>query len=79
MPVHRAAEGGDDGDDGAGDAGGDQRVFDGGGAVLTSAKRRKDWSIATLRIALSCRFVDRPDHSSAIRCEISGTSAGGIS
>ena len=36
-------------------------------------------SFRDLLMDASCSFVDRPDHSSAIRCEISGTSAGGIS
>ena len=76
---YRRAERNDRGDNGAGDAGGDQGVFDGRGPAVVAqevAQAASRYSPGHWRL-LHCRYS--ACHNSAIKCEISGTSAGGIS
>ena len=65
----------------AGDAGRDQRIFDGGGAAprgeeAAELRHRRNETAHGLPCSGDCWAEN---HSSAIRCETSGTSAGGIS
>ena len=79
MAVTERAERIDGDDDGDGDAGGDQRVFDGGGAALRAAGSGGSWCSRDIAHGHFLFSVLRAGiYSSAIRCDISGTSAGGI-
>ena len=69
---------GDRADQHGGDAGGDHRVFDRGCAALRRRRKRRSLRISrSRRIGLILSPLGGLN-SSAIRCAISGTSAGGI-